>query len=145
MTDSKPLPPGVETAPQGEVVSLTEAARRLGKHPRTLTRAIIAGKLRGGAIPRPERHRWYVYVDQLPPAASQALSPAPVGLAEELRAQVISLQEANRLLIAAQQDLLEADHSAHAAADRYRAVAGKYLDALAQFMTPGHLGDLTSL
>jgi hypothetical protein len=62
---------------------------------------------------------------------------------EDLRAQVISLTEANRLLIAAQQDLLDADQSTHQAADRYRAVARNYLDALAQFMTPGHLGELT--
>jgi hypothetical protein len=36
---------------------------------------------------------------------------------------VISLTEANRLLIAAQQDLLDADQSTHEAAGRYRAVA----------------------
>jgi hypothetical protein len=33
--------------------------------------------------------------------------------------------------------------STHQAADRYRAVARNYLDDLAQFMTPGHLGELT--
>jgi hypothetical protein len=64
---------------------------------------------------------------------------------EELRAQVVSLQEANRLLIAAQQELLDADQSTHEAAEKYRAVARSYLDALAQFMTPGHAGELADL
>jgi hypothetical protein len=53
-----------------------------------------------------------------PPAAAAVTADAVV---EDLQAQVVSLSEANRLLIAAQQELL---------------------DALAQFMTPGHLGDM---
>ena len=61
---------------------------------------------------------------------------------DDLRAQIVSLTEANRLLIAAQQDLLDADRSTSEAADKYRAVARNYLDALAQFMTPGNLGAL---
>ena len=52
---------------------------------------------------------------------------------EYLRAQVISLMEANRMLIADQQDFLDADQSTHEAAGRYRAVARNYLDALALF------------
>lgn len=143
MTQPKLPPPGVEMAPQGPVVSLQEAATRLGKDPRTVIRAIKAGELRGGAMPRPERLRWYVYADALPGDAP----PAPPVAADsgDLRAQIVSLSEANRLLIAAQQELLDADRATNDAAEKYRAVARNYLDALAQFMTPGHLGDMADL
>jgi predicted nucleic acid-binding protein len=144
MTQPKQPPPGVETAPQGPVVSLQEAASRLGKDPRTVIRAITAGEIRGGAMPRPERLRWYVYTDALPGEASTAATP-PVSDVGDLRAQIVSLSEANRLLIAAQQELLDADRATNDAAEKYRAVARSYLDALAQFMTPGHLGDLADL
>jgi hypothetical protein len=142
MTQPKQPPPGVETTPGGLVVSLSEAAKRLGKDPRTIIRAITAGEMRGGAMPRPERLRWYVYADELPPLAGHAVAPQSGGDVDDLRAQLVSLTEANRLLIAAQQDLLDADQSTNAAADKYRAVARNYLDALAQFMTPGNLGEL---
>ncbi len=142
MTTPKQPPPGVETEPTGAVVSLAEAAARLDKDPRTLIRAITRGDLRGGAMPRPERLRWYVYADELPGAVPP---PRPTGELEELRAQVVSLTEANRLLIAAQHELIEADQATSSSADHYRSVARNYLDALAQFMTPGHLGELTEL
>jgi len=143
MTEPKQPPPGVETTPGGAVVSLSEAAKRLGKDPRTVIRAIKAGEIRGGAMPRPERLRWYVYTNELPPLpGAPAPPPPPGGDVDDLRAQIVSLTEANRLLIAAQQDLLDADRSTNEAADKYRAVARDYLDALAQFMTPGNLGAL---
>jgi len=146
MTQPKQPPPGVETAPQGPVVSLQEAAARLDKDPRTVIRAIKAGEIRGGAMPRPERLRWYVYAEELPTTAPAGpTAPATDTVVEDLRAQVVSLSEANRLLIAAQQELLDADRSTNDAAEKYRAVARSYLDALAQFMTPGHLGDLADL
>ena len=141
MTQPKQPPPGVETEPQGPVVPLQEAATRLGKDPRTVIRAITAGEIRGGAMPRPERLRWYVYADALPGAAPPPAASAGAAI-EDLRAQVVSLSEANRLLIAAQQELLDADRATNDAAEKYRAVARNYLDALGQFMTPGHLGDL---
>lgn len=144
MTQPKQPPPGVETAPKGPVVPLQEAAARLGKDPRTLIRAIKAGEIRGGAMPRPERLRWYVYADALPGAAAPTATP-PAPDVQDLRAQVVSLSEANRLLIAAQQELLDADSATNDAAEKYRAVARSYLDALAQFMTPGHLGDMADL
>ena len=144
MTQPRRPPPGVETTPGGPVVPLSQAAKRLGKDPRTIIRAITAGEIRGGAMPRPERLRWYVYADELPPLAGVA-PPQPPADVDELRAQLVSLTEANRLLIAAQQDLLEADRSTNEAADKYRAVARSYLDALAQFMTPGNLGELAGL
>jgi hypothetical protein len=141
MTQPKQPPPGVETTPGGPVVSLSEAAKRLGKDPRTIIKAITVGEIRGGAMPRPERLRWYVYADELgpPPGAGAPPSGADV---DGLRAQIVSLSEANRLLIAAQQDLLDADSATSTSADKYRAVARNYLDALAQFMTPGNLGEL---
>jgi hypothetical protein len=143
MTQPKQPPPGVETTPGGPVVSLSEAAKRLGKDPRTIIRAITAGEIRGGAMPRPERLRWYVYADELPPLPGGTAPPLSTADVDDLRAQLVSLTEANRLLIAAQQDLLDADRSTNDAADKYRAVARNYLDALAQFMTPGNLGELT--
>lgn len=143
MTQPKQPPPGVETTPGGLVVSLSEAAKRLGKDPRTIIRAIKAGEIRGGAMPRPERLRWYVYADELPIPPGAAPPLVSVTDVDDLRAQVVSLTEANRLLIAAQQDLLDADRSTNEAAEKYRAVARNYLDALAQFMTPGNLGELS--
>jgi hypothetical protein len=145
MTQPKQPPPGVETEPQGPVVPLQEAATRLGKDPRTVIRAIKAGDIRGGAMPRPERLRWYVYADALPGQTPTAPTVAADAVVEDLRAQIVSLSEANRLLIAAQQDLLDADRATNDAAEKYRAVARNYLDALGQFMTPGHLGDLADL
>lgn len=142
MTAPKQPPPGVETTPGGSVVFLADAAARLGKDPRTVIRAITAGQLRGGALPRPERLRWYVYEDELPPIPGTVTTP-PDSRIDDLRAQVVSLSEANRILIAAQQDLLDADRSVNESAEHYRSVARSYLDALAQFMTPGHLGELT--
>jgi hypothetical protein len=156
MTQPKQPPPGVETTPGGPVVPLAEAAARLGKDPRTLIRAITNGTIRGGAMPRPERLRWYVYADELSAEPSATPPPSPARV-EDLQAQVISLAEANRLLIAVQQDLLDAGQSAKEAADmaieaarmsseasdKYRAAAQNYADALSQFMTPGHLGGLT--
>lgn len=137
MSRPKQVPPGVETTPSGPHVSLQEAAARLGKDPRTLVRAIVAGELHGGAIPRPQRLRWYVYEDALPAVGP---SPAPDTSAEidDLRAQLVTQKEVNRLLIAAQQNLLAGE----SAAEKYRAAAQNYLDALAQFVTPGHLGEL---
>jgi hypothetical protein len=123
-------------------VSLSEAAKRLNKDPRTIIRAITAGEIRGGAMPRPERLRWYVYADELAPLTGATATPPSAREVDELRAQLVSLTEANRLLIAAQQDLLDADRATNEAADNYRAVARNYLDALAQFMTPGNLGEL---
>ena len=73
-----------------------------------------------------------------PPARSDAV-------VQDLRAQIVSLTEANRLLIAAQQDLLDAGDANQDSAEKYRAAARRYLDALGQFMTPGHVGDLTDL
>src|SRR6476660_2434075 len=102
MTQPKQPPPGVETEPQGPVVPLQEAATRLGKDPRTIIRAITAGEIRGGAMPRPERLRWYVYADELPAQPGAVPAPPAGADVDELRAQVVSLTEANRLLIAAQ-------------------------------------------
>ena len=80
----------------------------------------------------------------VPPGASPP-STATDALVQDLRAQLVSMTEANRLLIAAQQDLLDAGQSSQDATDTYRAAARRYLDALGQFMTPGHLGDLADL
>ncbi|MFV1501370.1 hypothetical protein [Mycobacterium kansasii] len=137
MSKAKQVPPGVETTPVGPYVSLREAASRLDKDPRTLIRAITAGELRGGAMPRPERLRWYVYEDALPPLVSRAPA-APSAELDDLRAELVTQKEVNRLLIAAQQNMLAGE----SAAERYRAAAQNYLDALAQFVTPGHLGEL---
>ena len=141
MTAPKQPPPGVETAPRGPHVSLPEAAARLGRDPRTLIKAIKAGDLRGGAIPRPSRLRWYVYEDQLP-APGRVAGPSPAPTLDEvadLRARLVTQMELNRLLVAAQQNIIAGE----SAAEKWRAVAQNYLEALAQFLTPGHLGELT--
>jgi hypothetical protein len=127
------------------VVSLQEAASRLGKDPRTIIRAIEDGLLRGGAMPRPKRLRWYVYADELPGPPAAPTPPASDTEVAELRAHVVSLSEANRILIAAQQELLDADRAVNDAAAKYRGIAERYLDALSQFMTPGTIGDLADL
>lgn len=145
MDQPKQPPPGVETEPRGDVVSLQEAAAKLGRDPRTLIKAIKAGELRGGAMPRPERLRWYVYADELPQPAPASRPASSDAVYDDLRAQIVSLAEANRVLIATQQDLLDAGRSGQDAAEKYRQVASRYLDALGQFMTPGHLGDLADL
>lgn len=143
MTASKQPPPGVETTPGGPVVFLAEAAARLDKDPRTVIKAITSGRLRGGALPRPERLRWYVYETELPPKPGTVSAPPVDERVRDLQAQVVSLMETNRLLIAAQQSLLDADQATNEATGHYRDVARSYLDALAQFMTPGHLGELS--
>jgi hypothetical protein len=141
MTEPNEPPPGVETAPGGPVVPLAEAVKRLNKDRRTIIRGITDGVIRGGAIKRAQRLRWYVYADELPPLPGA--TPPPTGPdVDELRAQLVSMTETNRLLIAAQQDLLDADRSTGESANKYRAVAQNYLDALTQFMTPGNLGEL---
>jgi hypothetical protein len=128
------------------VVSLQEAVNQLGKDPRTVIKAIEDGILRGGAMPRPKRLRWYVYADALAEAvAAAAASRASDALIVELRAQIVSLAEANRLLIATQQELLDADRAVNDAAEKYRGIAQRYLDALGQFMVPGTIGDLADL
>lgn len=139
-------PSHVETEPTGAIVLLPDAVRRLGKDRRTIIKEIENGALRGGAMPRPERLRWYVYEAALPPVhGSEVERPRNAELQDDsdlinARAEIVALREANRLLIAAQQDLLEADSTA---AEKYRSVARTYLDALSQFMTPGHVGELT--
>jgi hypothetical protein len=145
MTQPKQPPPGVETTPQGPVVWLQDAVIRLGKDRRTVIRAITAGEIRGGAVPRAERLRWYVYADALPGETLSTTAVTADAVAQDLRAQIVSLTETNRLLIAAQQELLDADRATNDAAEKYRAVARNYLDALTQFMMPGHLGDMADL
>jgi hypothetical protein len=161
-------PPGVESVPQGHVVSLQEAAAWLGKERRTLIRWIVAGRIRGGATPRAQRLRWYVYADELanywapsttattPDADSDGLRSQIEDLRaqaeglrsqvedlrrqdEEARSQNVSLKEANGILIAAQQNLLDTEQGS---VDRYRDLARSYLDALAQFMSPGTIAEL---
>ena len=141
MTDPKQPPPGVETTPRGRIVPLQQAAARLNKDPRTLIRAIKAGQLRGGAMPRPERLRWYVYEDELA-SIQGGPPPAPDAEVADLRAQLVSQVEVNRLLLAAHANLLAGDEAYRNAAEQYRAAAQQYVDALAQFVTPGHIGDL---
>lgn len=142
MAEPKQPPAGVETTPVGLTVPLKEAAARLNKDPRTLIKAITNGELRGGAMPRPERLRWYVYADEIPGEPGPVTPLASPGELDDLRAQVVALQETNRLLIAAQQELLEADAAGSDRSEHLRGAARQYLDALSQFMTPGHLGEL---
>lgn len=159
-------PAGVETQPTGEVVPLRDAARIFRKDHRTIRSAIIDGRIRGGAQPHAQRLHWYVYADQLPvdpfnshqPAHPEPAS-APADRYAELQGQVASLTEALSLALASEAEILSAMDDYKAAADGYR-MAGqkfqsaadgfrgallKHRDALAQFVTPGHIGDLDTL
>lgn len=182
MSDGLKYPPeNVETVPTSrDVVGLRDAARALGKDPRTVRNAIIAGRIRGGAEPYPQRLRWYVYPDQLPDhplepvdqaqgddrAAAAGLVSAQESttrlIAEQQaviadqRAQIVALEHNNRLLSTAVDDLLDALEEYKAGGNSYREAAGhfqsaadgiasslrKHRDALVQYTTPGHLGDL---
>ncbi|RIT93145.1 hypothetical protein D2F00_20210 [Mycobacteroides abscessus] len=128
-------PEGVETTPDGgTTVTVPHAAKQLGIDPRTARDMIISRKLRGGALPRPHRPRWYVYADQLPASktddATDPASPRRAGdyLDADRLAELVALKEANLLLLAAQDDLQAANTN--------------YRNALSLFMTPGHPGDL---
>ncbi len=122
--------------------------------------AVTRGDTAGWARPGPGHLRWFVYEDALPRTqgantadrleqleaeverlraqvahlqAGGGVDRGASGDAEaviaDLRARVVRAEEANLLLIAAHADLA-------AAADKYR-------DALAQYMTPGHIGQLS--
>jgi hypothetical protein len=54
----------------------------------------------------------------------------------DLRAHIVTLTETNLLLLEAQEEL-------GSVATTLDSVAQKYRRALAQFMTPGHVGELT--
>jgi hypothetical protein len=143
----------VETAPAGSVVPIRAAAARLGKDWRTLRRAIIAGELRGGATPRGQRLRWYVYADELPGpgSGSPGATGDPHGGAREAQ-QLATQTQVNRLILGAQQNLLEAQEdllAGNEAAEKYRdaarsyhAAAQRYRDALALLMAPEDPGEL---
>lgn len=205
----------LETRPQVGRPAMTapEAARVMRLDVRTVRKLIAAGQLAGGAQTGPgSRRRWYVYVDQLPGSGALPSTTSPVdphaseiaALRDEnarlhaenthlhdtnadLRAQLVSAEETNRQLLAAQATLREAvtgfqetmsrvvvDGVAgfQRAAEGYRAVADEYRgsaehlhravtdlartnsqltsvldrygDALSQYTTPGHLGELPS-
>lgn len=149
----------VEADPDRRHIPLSAAAERVGADRRTLLAAIKRGDVSGWARPGPGHLRWYVYEDSLPSARDddtvgrlnrleadnerlraqiadlQAPRPEAAGsdsteaLVADLRARLVRSEEANLLLLAAHADLA-------AAADKYR-------QALAQYMTPGHIGELT--
>ncbi|GAT07678.1 hypothetical protein H7I77_09990 [Mycolicibacterium novocastrense] len=156
----------IESHPQADrhVISARQAARILRRDVRTIRRMIESGALQGGATAGPKQKRWYVYVDQLPPASSEQPTPSATGSDEvaDLKAQIVTLQETNRLLsashaltLAAMEDYKAGAEGFRIAAEGYRQAALKYQsaaegfhgalehqrDALAQFTTPGHLGD----
>lgn len=176
----------IETSPEPgrPVMTAREAARVLRKDHRTVQRMIQDGELDGGADPSGQRRRWYVYTDQIGPSGLISPQPnagaaAPDLLTEnehlreentELRARLLSSEEANRLLLASQATMREAltdyqssvdellagttgfreaaGHFQNAAAglqasnSKLNAIIGNYSDALHQQMIPGHPGSL---
>lgn len=169
--------------PGRPVMTAREAARLLRKDPRTIQRMIEAGELDGGAHQGPQRRRWFVYADQFnrPSTESTPASQTAVGdvaaerdrlLLEnaDLRAELISTQEAYRLVLASQATMHEAltdyqrsvdellagttafrDAAGHFQAavsglqssnSKLNQVAGAYSDALHQGLIPGHAGTL---
>ena len=165
-------PAGVPTEPEaGRVyVSLSEARERTGKDRRTLQRAVERGDVPGWARPGLRKLHWFVYQDGLPAGPTVAdddrVARLEVVVAEllaqvaelrtprnggtdaaelaELRARVVVSDETNLQLIAAQDDLEQAAQQALAAAQQALTAGGRYRRALAQVMTPGHVGDLRS-
>jgi hypothetical protein len=145
VTPAAEPPAGVETTPAGPVVPIRAAAARLGKDWRTVRQAIIAGELRGGATPRGQRLRWYVYADELPEVGD------PHSGAREAQ-QLATQTQINRLIVGAQQNLLEAQEdllAGNAAAEKYRdaarsyhAAAQRYRDAVALLLAPEDPGEL---
>jgi hypothetical protein len=151
---------------------------------------VETGQLDGYYRPSSQRGSWFVYADQLPigpvppaqdPAAELDAARTEVSrLTAELdavRSDLVTAQETNRLLLAAQAELVDAiaeyevgatetaagatglqtvidayqQSNAHllqgevrmqAAADKFRKVVALQRDALAQFTTAGHLGEL---
>jgi hypothetical protein len=153
-------PPGVpvEADPARDYLPLSAAAQRVGVDRRTLLAAVVRGDTAGWARPGPGNLRWFVYEDSLPLARDDdaagrlkrleaenerlraqisdaqtsragGISDSAESVIADLRARLVMAEEANLLLIAAHADLA-------AAADKYR-------QALAQYMTPGHIGELT--
>lgn len=168
--------------PGRPVMTAREAARLLRKDHRTIQRMIETGQLDGGAYHGPQRRRWFVYADQFDrPSAPPTSTAERVGdvTAErdrllhenaELRAELISTQEAYRLVLASQATMREAltdyqrsvdeilagatafrDAAAHFEAavsglqssnSKLNQIAGSYSDALHQNLIPGHAGTL---
>lgn len=153
----------IEPDPHRSYVSLSDAAQRLGVDRRTLLRALKRGDTPGWARPGPDNLRWYVYADVFDRDHHSSTSAVPAGVPDEdaqppervenaelrarlaaaeddkarldaenadLRARLVSAEESNLLLIAAHADLA--------------AAAEKYRQALSLYMTPGHIGTLTS-
>jgi hypothetical protein len=180
----------IESRPQlgRPVIGAGEAARILRRDVRTVRRMVESGDLDGGATAGPTKKRWYVYADQIPAALAMATptqhlpsSPSTGGdEVADLKAEIVTLKEVNRLLTASNALSLAAleDYKAaadgyrkaadgyrasaegnQAAADGYREAAQKYQsaadgfhgalvhhrDAVAQYTTPGHLGDLSAI
>jgi hypothetical protein len=148
-----------EADPNRKYIRLSEAAERVGVDRRTLLAAVVRGDTAGWARPGPGNLRWFVYEDALPltrfddtdaqvrrlQAENERLhaqiadlqgslvggggSAAAETVIADLRARLVRAEESNLLFIAAHADLA-------AAADKYR-------QALAQYMTPGHVGELS--
>jgi hypothetical protein len=90
-------PPGVPTEPAGDerYVPLTQAAERLHMDPRTVRAAITSGEIRGWVRPSPQRLRWFVYEDQLPPTGRLSAADEVAALRAEvsaLREEVVALK-----------------------------------------------------
>jgi hypothetical protein len=162
----------IEHQPQPDrgVISAREAARLLRRDVRTVRRMIEDDELDGGATAGPKLKRWYVYVDQIPAAAPERSAPPPSAVRDsddlaDLKAQIVTLKETNRLLsasnalsLAALEDYKAAIEGLLSVVDGYRQTVERlkaaaegfhgalvhHQDALAQYTTPGHLGDSTT-
>lgn len=174
----------IETSPEPgrPVMTAREAARVLQRDPRTIRRMIRSGELAGGADPGGQRRRWYVYTDQISSSGHKGSRPADADSSlqadnqrlrdenADLRARLISSEEAYRVVLASQATMREAladyqksvddllagttgfreaaGHFQSAAAGlqssnaKLNAIVGAYSDALHQHLIPGHPGSL---
>jgi hypothetical protein len=162
----------LESQPQPgrAIISANEAHRRLGRDRRTIQKMIASGQLEGGARLGKQR-RWYVYLDQFDQETKTGQAPPgqapPIAALQiensRLRADLVSANEANNLLHAANLEILEAADSQRAAMDKLiqatewlrQAIIDSessrqhlsktvafYSAALSQYTTPGNLEQL---
>jgi hypothetical protein len=151
--------PAVEQARQvgRPTVTTAVAAALLGTTPARVRRQIDRSLLPGGAEPRPQRARYYVYSDVPPllPKLGPAHAPSDE-LISELRARISALETATLLLRASDARLREASEVSARATDLLRqaeverSAESQLLRladeakaaALSALITPGHAGSL---
>lgn len=117
-------PPGVSDIPEEgrPILSLSEAARLLGKDKRTVQSRIVSGGIEGGATPRPQRLQWWVYLDQVVDQIVSTTERRGRSTPRAYASEVDCLRSANLMLIETNRALMGILHAnRHAQASHIRA------------------------